>query len=101
MSGSSRLCDRVIKERDSIIRLLLDFSGLLERDWCVSRHGDSGEGDTHEGSQDDLGAGVGQMPSRDSSGGPGTIGRRIEHMGAIFEQLIAVINWDSEVRAPV
>lgn len=77
------------EKREAIVRLLLEFSGLLERDWCRARTEDS-QGMNADGSGNPGGGGAG--------GGLGTTSRRIENMGALLEQLAPLIDWDREVR---
>ena len=75
------------------MRLLLEFSGLLERDWYRARRDDP------QGQQADVVGNLG-VGSLGVVGGPGagTTGRRIENMGVLLEQLAPLLNWDSEVR---
>lgn len=68
------------------MRLLLEFSGLLERDWCRARRDDP-QGQNADGTGNPGAGGA----------GAGTAGRRIENMGVLLEQLAPLLDWDSEV----
>lgn len=75
------------------MRFLLDFSGLLERDWSRARRADAqGNGNADGGGNPGTGGGGGGAGE-----GAGTVGRRIENMGALLEQLAPLIDWESEV----
>lgn len=75
---------------ESLTRLLLEFSGLLERDYCRARRDEHGHGHGQNGIHGDGGVGG-------SGGGGGTAGRRIENMGVLLEQLAPLLDWESEV----
>lgn len=84
----------------SIVRLLLEFSGMLERDWCLSRREDppqgskiaNGDGNPICGAGSGVGVGGGN-----GNASPGSANRRMENMGTLLEQLATLIDWGSEV----
>ena len=82
-------------DREAIVRLLLDFSGLLERDWCRDRRDDPRGNGAHE-SGSPIGGGV--EAGGEAGVGMGTAGRRIESMGVVLEQLAPLVDWNSEVK---
>lgn len=83
-------------DREAIVRLLLDFSGLLERDWCRDRRDDPRGNGAHENGNP-VGGGV--EAGGEAGVGMGTAGRRIESMGVVLEQLAPLVDWNSEVKA--
>lgn len=82
-------------DREAIVRLLLDFSGLLERDWCRDRRDDPRGNGAHENGNP-MGGGV--EAGGEAGVGMGTAGRRIEGMGVVLEQLAPLVDWNSEVK---
>ncbi|CAM9436532.1 unnamed protein product [Ectocarpus sp. 13 AM-2016] len=82
-----------LRRQGSIVRLLLEFSGLLERDWCRARRDDPQGQNAADGSGKPGGGGAGA--------GAGTAGRRIENMGVLLEQLAPLLDWESEAVAAV
>lgn len=80
-----------------MVRLLLHFSGVLERDWCRAMRGGETPGKNATSAttnEDENPDGEGIV----GAGAAGSAGRRIENMGALLEQLAPAINWQSEVR---
>ncbi|CAM9679562.1 unnamed protein product, partial [Laminaria digitata] len=88
-----------LRLRRAIVRLLLDFSGLLERDWCRDRQNDPRGNGAHENGNPNIGGGV--EAGGEAGVGMGTAGRRIESMGVVLEQLAPLVDWDSETVAAV
>lgn len=82
-------------DREAIVRLLLDFSGLLERDWCRDRRDDPRGNGAHDNGNP-IGGGV--EAGGEAGVGMGTAGRRIEGMGVVLEQLAPLVDWNSEVK---
>lgn len=86
----------------------MEFSGLLERDWCRARRDDLQHSHRQHGQRQGQGqnavhgdGGTGNPGGGGSGGGvgaaAGTAGRRIENMGVLLEQLAPLLDWNSEV----
>lgn len=82
---------------ESLTRLLLEFSGLLERDYCRARRDEHGHGHGQNGIHGDGGVGGSGGGGGGAGPGAGTAGRRIENMGVLLEQLAPLLDWESEV----
>lgn len=82
-------------DREAIVRLLLEFSSLLERDWCRDRRDDPRGNGAHQNGNPVAGGVEGA--GGEAGVGMGTAGRRIESMGVVLEQLAPLVDWDSEV----